>query len=91
MILENNSQDYIDGFELKLGTRGTQEIETIMTEPGHEFPDGRIPTVARLAKKFLDWIETGKPQSPDLKAGCRVDQFIQMARSANETRTWARF
>jgi predicted dehydrogenase len=78
LVLHNPGADYMRGFELLYGRRPAAALARI---PVHdavdaEYPDGRIAPVSRLAKRFLDAIETGVPAQPGFAAGYRVQQLI---------------
>jgi predicted dehydrogenase len=44
--------------------------------------------VARLAARFLDAIEQGKPAWPGLAEGYRVQQLIDAARRSHDSGRW---
>ena len=65
-----------------MGTRKSERLETIETETWEDRPEGtdsRVRPVARLASRFLDWMETGSPTSPSFKEGARVQALIDAA------------
>jgi predicted dehydrogenase len=78
LVLHNPGADYMRGFDLLYGRRPAAALARI---PIHDpvdaqYPDGRIAPVSRLAKGFLDAIETGTPAEPGFAAGYRVQQMI---------------
>jgi predicted dehydrogenase len=78
LVLHNPGSDYMRGFDLFYGRRPAAALARI---PIHDpvdaqYPDGRIAPVSRLAKRFLDAIETGVPAQPSFAAGYRVQQLI---------------
>ncbi|MBU1084270.1 MAG: hypothetical protein KKG84_04155, partial [Candidatus Omnitrophica bacterium] len=84
MVLENTSSDHINGFKIFTAKRGTSKIEeTCQHSLSAPDPDSRIAPVSCLVNRFLDWIETGLPQRPDLKDSLRVQQLLDAARRSN--------
>ncbi len=78
LVLHNPGPDYMRGFDLLYGRRPAAALARI---PIHDpvdaqYPDGRIAPVSRLAKRFLDAIETGVPAQPSFAGGYRVQQLI---------------
>jgi predicted dehydrogenase len=49
--------------------------------------DGRVGPVSNLARRFLDWIETGVPTAPSFREGLRVQTLLAAARRSDETGT----
>ena len=49
------------------------------------YPDGRIAPVSRLAKRFLDAIESGTPALPGIGEGLRVQKIIDLARLSHQS------
>ena len=62
-----------------------RRLQCIATEPADTQPDGRIGPVSRLAARFLDAIDTGKPAKPDIRDGYRVQQLIDAARRSHKS------
>jgi predicted dehydrogenase len=78
LVLHNPGADYMRGFNLLYANRPAATLARI---PIHDpvdaqYPDGRVAPVSRLAKRFLDAIETGAPAAPGFAAGYRVQQLI---------------
>ncbi len=85
LMLVNTSADYMRGFELWHGRRPVAALERIAVEDPVDalFDDGRIAPVSRLAKVFLDAIESGGSAQPDFAAGFRVQQLIDAAQRSH--------
>lgn len=86
LLLENNTRDHIRGFRLLVGKRGALDLTEI------QFPavpsvkadvDGRVEPVSQLVKRFLDWIETGKPAKPDLADGLRTQMILDAVKRSH--------
>jgi predicted dehydrogenase len=78
LVLLNTSPDYMRGFELWHAKRPAAALARIAVEDAVDalFDDGRTAPVSRLAKLFLDAIESGGSAPPDFAAGFRVQQLI---------------
>jgi predicted dehydrogenase len=85
LMLSNTSSDYMRGFELWHARRPAAALERIeVADPDDaRYPDGRIAPVSRLAKIFLDAIESGGAGEPDFAAGYRVQQLIAAAQRSD--------
>ena len=85
LVLSNTSADYMRGFEVWHGRRPAAALARIAVEDPDDarYPDGRIAPVARLAKLFLDAVETGGTAEPDFAAGCRVQQLLDAAQRSH--------
>lgn len=90
LTLENKTGDPVDGFRLFFGTRDETELRemTVNKTQSGTFDDGRVLPVSHLAKRFLDWIETGVPSKPSFQEGFRVQCLLEAARQSNETGCW---
>jgi predicted dehydrogenase len=73
------------GFELWHSSRPATALERIEIEDPLEalFDDGRTAPTSRLAKMFLDAIESGGSAQPDFAVGYRVQQLIDAAQRAH--------
>jgi predicted dehydrogenase len=70
--LENLTKDYVQGFKLiKNG-----KIRSEATQPAS---DGRILAVTPLAKRLVAWIRDGRPSTPGLNEGVRIQNLIELA------------
>ena len=69
LVLANRSADYMRGFELRHGNRSDQALRAVEVEDASaaQFPDGRIASVSRLARRFLDACASGGNASPGLQ------------------------
>ena len=85
LVLANTSADYMRGFELWHGKRPASALERVAVDDPIDalFEDGRTAPVSRLAKLFLDAIETGGGAQPDFAAGFRVQQLIDAAQRSH--------
>lgn len=78
VVLENRSNDTVDGFTLRL-PRGI----TRRASPAQG--DGRIGPVARIVAELLDAIERDDLSSPRLRQGVRVQTLIDAAQRSDGT------
>jgi predicted dehydrogenase len=78
LVLINTSADYMRAFELWHAKRPAAALERVAVEDPADalFADGRTAPVSRLAKLFLDAVESGGNAQPDFAAGYRVQQLI---------------
>jgi predicted dehydrogenase len=83
LVLANRTKDYVNGFELWLGTRKSGALERVATDDRVIDADGRITAVRPIALRFLQAIRSGGSVSPNLTDGVRVQQLIDAARAAN--------
>ena len=69
LVLHNPGADYMRGFELFHAKRPRRRSTRIPVEDpaDAQYPDGRIAPVSRLAKIFLDAIESGSPRDPGFR------------------------
>lgn len=86
LVLSNTTSDYMRGFELLHARRPAAALEriTISDPDDARYPDGRIAPVARLARRFLDAVETGAPVVPGIAEAYRVQQLIHLARLSDQ-------
>jgi predicted dehydrogenase len=86
LILANPTNDYMRGFELFQACRPATALERIdVADPDDAlYADGRIAPVSRLAKRFLDAIETGASAFPNADDGLRVQKLIHLARMSHQ-------
>jgi predicted dehydrogenase len=85
LVLHNKGADYMRGFDLFHAKRPDAELARIAVDDPADAgqPDGRIAPVSRLAKRFLDAIETNTLAQPDFAAGFRVQQLIDAAQRSH--------
>ncbi|MCX5893911.1 MAG: Gfo/Idh/MocA family oxidoreductase [Deltaproteobacteria bacterium] len=90
MVLNNPTSDYVTGFQLFHGTRESGRLIAVPDEPGKSetHVDGRIDVVAKMAHKFLTWMETGVPCHPSFQDGLRVQKLLHAAETSHRSRTW---
>ncbi|MBI3850093.1 MAG: Gfo/Idh/MocA family oxidoreductase [Verrucomicrobia bacterium] len=88
LVLENRGSDYMRGFSLSVGTRQTGTLIVQETLAGDATVDGRIAPVSRIARRFLDAIDSGQSVTPGLREGTRVQQLIDAARASHRSKTW---
>jgi predicted dehydrogenase len=86
LVLSNMTSDYMRGFELHCARRPATTLDRIEVPDPHDaqYPDGRIAPVSRLAKRFIDAVESGAPVHPDIGGGLRVQKLIQFARVSHQ-------
>ncbi len=86
VTLHNNTKNVVDNFELIVSNReGTRKIEPNVY---YDFlydnsEDPRIKPVWSIAKRFINWCNTGVASKPDFQDGLRVQQLIEMAKVSN--------
>lgn len=86
MILQNNSKNFVDNFELIINTpNGTQKInpEKVPDSSCDESEDPRIKVIKPIAERFINWCNTGVATKPNFQDGLRVQELIEMARHSN--------
>jgi predicted dehydrogenase len=85
LVLTIQGADYMRGFELWYGKRPAAALERVAVEDPVDalFPDGRTAPVSRLAKLFIDAVESGGAAQPDFAAGFRVQQLIDAAQRSH--------
>lgn len=83
LTLDNPTTDYMNGFTLKTKNSLGEKTETYPAE--EEFQDGRIVAVNRVIKRFLDGIESGKSDWPNLHDGARNELLIEACRKSHST------
>jgi predicted dehydrogenase len=90
LVLHNSSADYMRGFALSYAKRPATAFEHIaVADPADEqYPDGRIAPASRLAKAFLDAIESGGSAQPGFAEGYRVQRLIDAARRSQQSGAW---
>jgi predicted dehydrogenase len=89
LVLTNATPDYMRGFELLYAKRPAPALSPVVVDDpaDRNFSDGRIAPVSRLAKGFLDAIETDTPASPGFAEGYRVQQLIDAAQRSHRSGT----
>jgi hypothetical protein len=75
-VINNTTTDYVSGFELAL-LRPNQEPINFQV-PHSSSSDGRVMPTYKIAKRFLDWIDTGRSSAPDFKIGMRIQKLIDL-------------
>jgi len=83
IILQNNSNDFVDNFELTVNTlKGPQKIkpDKSLNFSHDESEDPRVKVIKPVAERFINWCNTGVAAKPDFQDGLRVQELIEMAR-----------
>jgi predicted dehydrogenase len=86
LVLSNTTSDYMRGFELFHARRPATALARIdiADDPNDaQHPDGRIAPVSRLARRFVDAIETHGPARPGIDEALRVQKLIGRAQMSN--------
>lgn len=82
LILRNENDSYVDGFELFFANR--EGVEKIKVDNSFGLPsdaeDPRVRVVRPIAERFLHWCSTGVASKPDFRDGLRVQELIELAR-----------
>ena len=89
LILHNPGADHMRGFELLHAERPAAALTRVpCVDPADaQYPDGRIAPVSRIARLFLDAIETRVPARPNFADGYRVQQLIDAAQRSHRLGT----
>jgi predicted dehydrogenase len=80
LLLENETENPVEGFELWLGTRKEGVWNLLATENQVGKPeeqDSRVLPVARMAVRFADWISGGVTANPCFRDGARVQALLE--------------
>lgn len=90
LVLNNSTNDYINGFGLLLGDRNSNKLESIACASDWHSAniDGRIQAVSNLVNRFTDWIIDGSSQNPNFEDGLRVQRLIETAKQSMQTKQW---
>lgn len=84
LFLRNRSVDYIRGFELWLGRRGSGQKENVPCGDIEDLPeDGRVIVATSLFRRWADWIALGTPSKPNFEQGLRVQILLEAALTSN--------
>jgi predicted dehydrogenase len=83
LVLTNPTKDYIQGFELSLGTRSSNHLVRMDVEDEMHHADGRVIAVSRIVTRFVDWILDGIPSHPGIDEAVRVQALLDAARKSN--------
>ena len=84
LILENNSDQIVDNFDLNLVTNEKEEKIRPILSYNYEHDDSddpRVKTIVSLAEKFIFWCTDNVPSRPNFQDGLRVQQLIESARN----------
>ena len=90
LILKNTSTNFIENFEIILKTdNGIQQVDIPKSFQFslNTLEDSRVKVVFPLAKRFIDWCNTGVASKPDFEDGMRVQELIELARNSFFNRT----
>ena len=90
LILENATLDYMKGFRVLLARKPDACLKPVAVNDRDAAPylDGRTLPASRLAHRFLDWVESGVPSSPDFRDGLRVQKLLDAALRSHESGRW---
>jgi len=86
IILQNTSSSFIDNFELIFhNSKETRKIrpDVLLDSSYNESEDPRVKVIKPIAKRFINWCNTGVTAKPDFHDGLRVQELIEMARISN--------
>ncbi|MFZ3214228.1 MAG: Gfo/Idh/MocA family oxidoreductase, partial [Terriglobales bacterium] len=87
LLLENRTDDYVNGFALSVGTRASSAFSTQTPEPLCRL-DGRIGPASAIVRRFVEAVLSGGPVEPNLAHGLRVQQLMAAARMADRSGAW---
>jgi predicted dehydrogenase len=85
LILDNPTSDYIHGFGLKIGRRGSAHLEQLEPPLQSPYEDGRITAVSSLVSRLIDWARDGTPSHPNLEDAIRVQTLLDAARRSHNS------
>jgi predicted dehydrogenase len=87
LVLTNETNDPVRGFRLLAGNKDTVNLREVRRAENPSIPglDSRVESVSRIASRFLDWIQTGKPMRPSFEDGARVQVLLDAAMRAHAT------
>jgi len=90
LMLHNPGADYMRGFTLSHARRPATALQPIIVDDpvDAKYPDGRIAPVSRLARKFIDAIESGGTVRPGFAEGYRVQWLMDAARRSHLQGAW---
>jgi predicted dehydrogenase len=90
LLLNNQTKDYINGFQLLFGNHDTKELlaDTQVDDWHDDSTDGRIRAVSPIVNRFVDWALGGLPATPNFDDGLRVQQLIEAARNSALSERW---
>ncbi len=85
MVLGNPDSDPVRGFRLLTGTRksGKLEVKSVENRSPKSSEDSRVDAVARLAGRFLDWVDEGVASGPRFQDGLRAQELLNAAVSSS--------
>lgn len=87
IILDNPTNDYIDGFTLEVRHRAGgapgRGVRTAARRAAAQGADGRIAAVSRVFARFARWARTGRRTQPSLTEGVRVQRLLHLARRSS--------
>lgn len=84
IVLGNATSDYADGFEVRLGTRGSGRLAIVSHGAPSAGTDGRIAPVGRIGGRFLDAIQSKGMVMPNLEHGLHVQRWLQRINDAHD-------
>lgn len=82
LILENRNSDPVKDFRLHVTSREALRPKLVLKELQREInpkQDSRVVPVARIAKRFIDWVLEGKKSAPTFGHGLRVQRLLEVA------------
>jgi len=85
IILENNSTNVVDNFELSVIFQNKIqkiEIDNDQNLYQNRIEDPRVKVIKPIAERFIHWCNTGISSKPDFQDGLRVQELIEMARNS---------
>jgi predicted dehydrogenase len=87
LVLANPTADYMRGFTVSHARRPATALLAVPVDADpldNASLDGRIAPVARLAHRFIDAIEQGKPAVPGFAEGYRAQVLLDAVRRSHE-------
>ncbi len=87
MVLRNESADYVNGFELLVGTRDDGRLVQRVAPESSKI-DGRLTAAAKIVRRFIDAIEKQTPVAPNLADGVRMQTLLSAMRDSHNHQRW---
>ncbi len=88
IILDNQTDDYVNGFNLKQFSRKAPAIAPDGNWTIPTAADGRVWATSRIAERFVDGMRSGVSPTPNLANGVRAQLLLQAFRLSHKNQSW---
>lgn len=85
LVLENRGADYVSGFRLSVGDRGSGKLESVALREMALGTDGRVDALSGIIGRFVDAIFAKGVITPNFFDGLRVQQLIDAVRQSDRS------